>query len=80
MIRNVTLAELTEHLAEHFESVRQGTTLRVMDGDEPLATIVPGQRASGLVLARAADRSLPLGKWRRSLSISSCRLTSSSSF
>jgi len=63
MIRNVTLAELTEHLAEHFESVRQGTTLRVMDGDEPLATIVPGQRASGLVL-RAADRSLPLGKWR----------------
>lgn len=89
MIRNVTLAELTEHLAEHFESVRQGTTLRVMEGDEMVATILPrpepstditdsrepsrsysipgmnGQkRSSGLVLARPADTTMPLGSWR----------------
>jgi antitoxin (DNA-binding transcriptional repressor) of toxin-antitoxin stability system len=89
MIRNVTLAELTEHLAEHFESVRQGTTLRVMEGDETLATILPGEEPSteitdpreppktysipgmkrpkgspGLVLARPADTTMPLGSWR----------------
>jgi len=82
MIRNVTMAELTEHLAEHFDAVRQGTTLRVMEGDEMVATILPGQElsaglttysipganrpkgSSGLVLAKAADRSIPLGAWR----------------
>ena len=37
MTKDVTVAELEEHLAERLEEVRGGTTLRVIIGDTPIA-------------------------------------------
>ena len=41
MTKSVTVAELTEHLAEHLAEVRDGTTIEVVDEDEVIATIAP---------------------------------------
>src|SRR5206468_1355517 len=39
--KSVTVAELTEHLAEHLAEVREGTTIEVVDDGKKIATIEP---------------------------------------
>jgi antitoxin (DNA-binding transcriptional repressor) of toxin-antitoxin stability system len=42
MTKDVTLADLKEHLEEHLEEVRQGTTLRLVEaGGRPVAEMRP---------------------------------------
>jgi antitoxin (DNA-binding transcriptional repressor) of toxin-antitoxin stability system len=41
MTKDVTVAELGEHLAAKLEEVKNGTTLRVIDGGEAIAKIAP---------------------------------------
>jgi antitoxin (DNA-binding transcriptional repressor) of toxin-antitoxin stability system len=41
MTKDVTVAELTEHLVERLSDVRSGTTLQVVDGDQTIARIEP---------------------------------------
>jgi antitoxin (DNA-binding transcriptional repressor) of toxin-antitoxin stability system len=41
MTRDVTVAELTEHLAERLVDVRRGTTLQVVDAGKTIARIEP---------------------------------------
>ena len=38
---NVRIADLKARLSEHLRSVRNGTTLTVLDRDTPIAQIVP---------------------------------------
>ena len=46
MTKDVTVAELEEHLAERLEDVRSGTTLQVVEGGKPIARIEPVAAAS----------------------------------
>ena len=39
MTKDVTVAELAEHLVEHLQEMRQGTSLRVIDGGKTLVTL-----------------------------------------
>jgi antitoxin (DNA-binding transcriptional repressor) of toxin-antitoxin stability system len=41
MTRDVALEELREHLDEIVDEVRQGTTIRVIEGGRELASIAP---------------------------------------
>ena len=41
MTKDVTVAELTEHLAERLGDVRRGTTLQVVDAGKTIARIEP---------------------------------------
>jgi antitoxin (DNA-binding transcriptional repressor) of toxin-antitoxin stability system len=41
MTKDVTVAELEEHLAERLRDVRGGTTLQVVDGGKTIARIEP---------------------------------------
>ncbi len=40
-MRDVRIAELKARLSEHLRSVRNGSTLTVLDRDTPIARIVP---------------------------------------
>ncbi len=53
---NVRIAELKARLSEHLRSVRNGTTLTVLDRDTPVARIVP--YAAQPLEIRKAKRSL----------------------
>ena len=53
---NVGIAELKAHLSEHLRSVRNGSTLTVLDRDTPIARIVP--YAAQPLEIRKAKRSL----------------------
>jgi antitoxin (DNA-binding transcriptional repressor) of toxin-antitoxin stability system len=46
MTKDVTVAELGEHLAERLEEVQTGTTLRVVDAGKTIARIQPVAAAS----------------------------------
>jgi len=59
MTKDVTVAELEEHLAERLEEVRGGTTLRVIVGDTPIAKITPSQRPIDDLTFRPALRPMP---------------------
>lgn len=39
MTKDVALADLQEHLAEHMEEVQQGVTINVVDGEKTIAEI-----------------------------------------
>jgi antitoxin (DNA-binding transcriptional repressor) of toxin-antitoxin stability system len=58
MTKDVTVAELEEHLAERLEEVRGGTTLRVVVGDTPIAKITPEKLVDELTF-RPALRPMP---------------------
>ncbi|MDP9360646.1 MAG: hypothetical protein M3P29_04250, partial [Acidobacteriota bacterium] len=45
MTKDVTLEELGKHLAEKLEEVKNGTTLRVVDGGKAIARIAPADDA-----------------------------------
>ena len=47
--KSVTVAELTEHLAEHLAEVRDGTTIEVVDDGQKVATITPQPKPRKLV-------------------------------
>jgi antitoxin (DNA-binding transcriptional repressor) of toxin-antitoxin stability system len=40
-MKDVGIADLKAHLSEHLRSVRNGSTLTVLDRDTPIARIVP---------------------------------------
>jgi antitoxin (DNA-binding transcriptional repressor) of toxin-antitoxin stability system len=46
MTKDVTLADLRDHLEEHIEEVRRGTTLRLMDGKTEIALLSPSERVT----------------------------------
>ncbi len=46
MTKDVTVAELGEHLAEHLGEVQSGTTLQVIDAGKTIARIQPVAAAS----------------------------------
>ena len=56
MTKEITVAELKDRLEESLEEVRNGATLRVIEGDRALVEIVPTQSR--------ADRSKRLGDFR----------------
>jgi len=39
MTKDVALADLQEHLAEHLQEVQQGVTINVVDGEKTIAEI-----------------------------------------
>ncbi|HEX3068754.1 MAG TPA: hypothetical protein VHX14_09255 [Thermoanaerobaculia bacterium] len=43
MTKDITVQELQEHFADHMEEVRRGVTLRLMDGGNPVARILPDE-------------------------------------
>ena len=59
MTKDVTVAELEEHLAERLEEVRTGTTLRVLLGDTAIAKITPPQEPLDDLTFRPALRQMP---------------------
>jgi len=59
MTKDVTVAELEEHLAERLEEVRSGTTLRIFEGDIAIAKITPPQEMPDDLTARPALRPMP---------------------
>jgi len=46
MTKDVTVAELQDHFADHIEEVRRGVTLRLIDGGSVVAEISPPATAS----------------------------------
>jgi antitoxin (DNA-binding transcriptional repressor) of toxin-antitoxin stability system len=46
MTKDITLQELQDHFADHINEVRQGTTLRLIDGGTVVAEISPETRPS----------------------------------
>jgi antitoxin (DNA-binding transcriptional repressor) of toxin-antitoxin stability system len=52
MTKDVTVAELGEHLAERLEEVQTGTTLQVVDGGKTIARIQPVAAASEVPFRR----------------------------
>ena len=47
MTRDITVQELQEHFADHMEEVRRGVTLRLIDGGNPVARILPDETKPG---------------------------------
>ena len=43
MTKDITVQELQEHFADHFEEVRRGVTLRLIDGGAFVAEISPAE-------------------------------------
>jgi antitoxin (DNA-binding transcriptional repressor) of toxin-antitoxin stability system len=41
MTKEISVQEMQEHFADHLEEVRQGVTLRLIDGDQLVAEISP---------------------------------------
>lgn len=46
MTKDVTVAELAEHLREHLEDVKRGVELRVFDGGRTFVTLTAKDQAS----------------------------------
>lgn len=44
MTKDISVQEMQEHFADHIEEVRQGVTLRLIDGDNFVAEISPTAR------------------------------------
>jgi antitoxin (DNA-binding transcriptional repressor) of toxin-antitoxin stability system len=44
MTKDISVQEMQEHFADHIEEVRQGVTLRLIDGGKFVAEISPGER------------------------------------
>ena len=44
MTKDISVQEMQEHFADHLEEVRQGTTLRLIDGGSIVAEISPKER------------------------------------
>jgi antitoxin (DNA-binding transcriptional repressor) of toxin-antitoxin stability system len=55
-MRNVSMAELKAHLARYLRQVRQGRTLTILDGDTPVARIVPWLGEVPLDIRRATRK------------------------
>lgn len=60
MTKDVTVAELEDHLTEHLKNVRSGTTLRVLLGGEFVAEIRPPNDPFENLVARPALRPMPI--------------------
>ena len=59
MTKEITVADLKEHLEERLEEVRNGTTLRVVEPDHTVVQLAPE-----LDFINRADRSQKLGDFR----------------
>jgi antitoxin (DNA-binding transcriptional repressor) of toxin-antitoxin stability system len=57
MTKDISVQEMQEHFADHIEEVRQGVTLRLVDGDKFVAEISPAEETDDLVF-RPATRSM----------------------
>jgi antitoxin (DNA-binding transcriptional repressor) of toxin-antitoxin stability system len=44
MTKDISVQEMQEHFADHLQEVRQGVTLRLIDGDQFVAEISPKER------------------------------------
>ena len=44
MTKDISVQEMQEHFADHIEEVRQGVTLRLIDGADIVAEISPKER------------------------------------
>jgi len=44
MTKDISVQEMQEHFEDHIEEVRQGVTLRLIDGDKLVAEISPMER------------------------------------
>ncbi|HEX9458976.1 MAG TPA: hypothetical protein VGA84_07510 [Thermoanaerobaculia bacterium] len=44
MTKDISVQEMQEHFADHIEEVRQGVTLRLVDGEHVVAEISPTPR------------------------------------
>ena len=53
VMKKVGIADLKAHLSAHLREVKKGEVLLVMERSEPVARIVPGNQASGLVIRPA---------------------------
>jgi antitoxin (DNA-binding transcriptional repressor) of toxin-antitoxin stability system len=56
MTKDISVQEMQEHFADHIEEVRQGVTLRLVDGEALVAEISPAER----VAAKSQEKS---SKW-----------------
>jgi antitoxin (DNA-binding transcriptional repressor) of toxin-antitoxin stability system len=59
MTKNVTVADLQEHLAERLDDVKNGATLRVVVGETAIAQITAAQELSDDLILRPALRPMP---------------------
>lgn len=63
MTRQVTVAELAEHLSEHLREAESGATIQVVDGDRAIATLGPARYGDTIFRkaapGRASDVPLP---------------------
>ena len=55
MTKDVTVAELREHLAERLEEVQNGVTLRIVDGEQTIAEIKATIKRSDLTFRPARN-------------------------
>jgi antitoxin (DNA-binding transcriptional repressor) of toxin-antitoxin stability system len=64
--KEITVADLKEHLDERLEEVRNGTTLRILEGDRAVMQIEPARNAKHepLNFINRADRSQRLGDFK----------------
>lgn len=47
MTKDISVQEMQEHFADHIEEVRQGVTLRLIDGEKIVAEISPTETKKG---------------------------------
>lgn len=64
MTKDVTVEDLQSNLHDHLADVEHGVTIRVLDGEEPIAEIGPSLKTDDDFFVHVPDPALgPLGKW-----------------